>query len=64
MQPNTRDSKFRVYIPVKFCPIQNFSVYTMKLNTLISDEIVLKDHAYRLEQYGEDFFLSENGEYA
>ena len=36
----------------------------MKLNTLISDEIVLKDHAYRLEQYGEDFFLSENGEYA
>ena len=40
------------------------TVMDMKLNTLISDEIVLKDHAYRLEQYGEDFFLSENGEYA
>ena len=37
------------------------TVMDMKLNTLISDEIVLKDHAYRLEQFEEDFYLSENG---
>ena len=38
------------------------TVMDMNSNTLILDEIVLKDHAYRLEQFGEDFYLSENGE--
>ena len=40
------------------------TVMDMNSNTLILDEMVLKDHAYRLDQYGEDFYLSENGEYA
>lgn len=29
----------------------------MHSNTLISNEIVLNNQAYRLEQYGEDFYL-------
>ena len=40
------------------------TVMDMNSNTLILDEIVLKDHAYRLEQFEEDFYLSENGEEA
>ena len=38
------------------------TVMDMNSNTLILNEMVLKDHAYRLEQFGEDFYLSENGE--
>ena len=29
----------------------------MHSNTLISDEVVLNNQTYRLEQYGEDFYL-------
>ena len=40
------------------------TVMDMNLNTLISDENVLNNHAYRLEQFGEHFFLPElNGKY-
>ena len=39
------------------------TVLDMNSNTLIVDEIVLKDHVYCLEQYEEDFYLLENGEY-
>ena len=44
--------------------LQMMTVMDMNSNTLILDEIVLKDHAYRLEQFEEDFYLSENGEEA
>ena len=37
------------------------TVMNMNSNTLILDEIVLQDHAYRLEQFGEDFYLPPNG---
>ena len=37
--------------------LQMMTVMDMNLNTLISDEIVLNNHAYRLEQFGEHFFL-------
>ena len=44
--------------------LQMMTVMDMNSNTLILDEIVLKDHAYRLEQLEGDFYLSENGEEA
>ena len=44
--------------------LQMMTVMDMNSNTLILDEIVLKDHAYRLEQFEGDFYLSENGEEA
>ena len=44
--------------------LQMMTVMDMNSNTLILDEIVLKDHAYRLEQFEEDFYLLENGEEA
>ena len=37
--------------------IQMMTVMDMNSNTLVADEIVLQDHAYRLEQFGEDFYL-------
>ena len=43
--------------------LQMMTVFDMNSNALIVDEIVLKDHAYRLEKYEEDFYLLENGEY-
>ena len=43
--------------------LQMMTVLDMNSNTLIVDEIVLKDHVYCLEQYEEDFYLLENGEY-
>ena len=44
--------------------LQMMTVMDMNLNTLISDEIVLNNHAYRLEQFGEYFFLPIlNGEF-
>ena len=43
--------------------IQMMTVMDMNSNTLVLDEIVLQDHAYRLEQFGEDFFLPPNGKF-
>ena len=40
------------------------TVMDMNSNTLVLDEIVLQDHAYRLQQYGEDFYLPPNGKYS
>ena len=37
------------------------TVMDMNSNALVLDEIVLQDHAYRLEQFGEDFYLPPNG---
>ena len=37
--------------------IQMMTVMDMNSNALVADEIVLQDHAYRLEQFGEDFYL-------
>ena len=41
--------------------IQMMTVMDMNSNTLVLDEIVLQDHAYRLEQFGDDFYLPPNG---
>ena len=44
--------------------IQMMTVMDMNSNTLVLDEIVLQHRAYRLEQYGEDFYLPPNGKYS
>jgi len=41
--------------------LQMMTVMDMNLNNLISDEIVLRDHVYRLEQHGNNFYLAEVG---
>ena len=38
------------------------TVMDMNSNTLILDEIVLNNHKYRLEQYGDNFYLPDTGE--
>ena len=42
--------------------LQMMTVMDMHSNTLILDEIVLNNFTYRFGQYGEDFYLTENGE--
>ena len=42
--------------------LQMMTVMDMNSNTLILDEIVLNNHKYRLEQYGDDFYLPDTGE--
>ena len=44
--------------------IQMMTVMDMNSNTLVLDEIVLQDHAYRLEQFGDDYYLPPNGKFS
>ena len=43
--------------------VQMMTIMDMDSNRLVLDEIVLQDHAYRLENFGEHFFLPQNGKY-
>ena len=40
------------------------TVMDMNSNTLVLDEIVLQDHTYRLEQFGDDYYLPPNGKFS
>ena len=42
--------------------LQMITVMDLNLNELISDEIVLNNQAYRLQQYGKDFYLPQYGD--
>ena len=42
--------------------LQMMTVRDMNSNTLILDELVLNNHEYLLEQYGDDFYLPDTGE--